>query len=135
MKKNGEYVGVDEKFIPENEKYVDESILGNKEEKDRKVKKGIKFLLGAYGIGIVIWIVILLIGGFWVIKNMKNIGQKMTDSMTQQYQENANSLKQEYQEKADSMLQEKEELDNKYQQLEQESESLKQQHQEGKEEV
>ena len=31
MKKNGEFVGVDEKFIPEDEKYVDESLLGNKE--------------------------------------------------------------------------------------------------------
>ena len=28
MKKNGQYVGVDEKYIPEEEKYVDESLLG-----------------------------------------------------------------------------------------------------------
>lgn len=32
MKKKGEYVGIDEKYVPENEKYVDESLLGNKEE-------------------------------------------------------------------------------------------------------
>lgn len=38
MKKNSEYVGVDEKFIPEEEKYVDESLLGNKEEEKEKIK-------------------------------------------------------------------------------------------------
>ena len=32
MKKNGEYVGIDEKYVSENEKYVDESLLGNKEQ-------------------------------------------------------------------------------------------------------
>ena len=32
MKKNGEYVGVDEKYIPEEEKYVDNET--NKEIKD-----------------------------------------------------------------------------------------------------
>lgn len=31
MKKNGEFVGVDEKFIPENEKYVEDAIIGNDE--------------------------------------------------------------------------------------------------------
>ena len=36
MKKNGEFVGVDEKFIPEDEKYVDESLVGDKE-KAKKV--------------------------------------------------------------------------------------------------
>ena len=39
MKKNGEYVGVDEKFIPENEKYVDESLLGDKEKSKKIAKK------------------------------------------------------------------------------------------------
>ena len=40
MKKNGEFVGVDEKFIPENEKYVEDSIIGNDEIKNgyNKVK-------------------------------------------------------------------------------------------------
>lgn len=38
MKKNGEFVGVDEKFIPENEKYVNESLLGDKE-KSQKIAK------------------------------------------------------------------------------------------------
>ena len=65
MKKNGEYVGVDEKFIPENEKYVDESLLGNKEESARKIKKTAKtigigyicffFLIFAFMIGMMIF--------------------------------------------------------------------------------
>ena len=28
MKRNSQYIGVDEKYIPENEKYVDDSLLG-----------------------------------------------------------------------------------------------------------
>ena len=39
MKKNGQYVGVDEKYIPEEEKYVDNSV--NSEIKDL-VNDGIK---------------------------------------------------------------------------------------------
>ena len=39
MKKNSEYVGVDEKFIPEDEKYVKDSVLGNREESKNKIKK------------------------------------------------------------------------------------------------
>ena len=42
MKKNGEFVGVDEKFIPENEKYVDESLLGDKEKSKKTAKKFVK---------------------------------------------------------------------------------------------
>lgn len=63
MKKNGEYVGVDEKFIPEDEKYVDESLLGNKEESTKKIKKVAKGI----GIGYLIFlsiIIIIIVGGF-----------------------------------------------------------------------
>ena len=48
MKKNGEYVGVDDKYIPEDEKYVDESLLGNKEESTRKIKKTAKIIIIGY---------------------------------------------------------------------------------------
>ena len=48
MKKNGEYVGVDEKFIPEDEKYVDESLLEIKEESTRKIKKTAKTIVIGY---------------------------------------------------------------------------------------
>lgn len=57
MKKNGEYVGVDEKFIPEDEKYVDESLLGNKEETKKTIKKVAK----GFGIGYLVFIVIFLV--------------------------------------------------------------------------
>ena len=50
MKKNAEYIGVDEKYIPEEERYVE----GNSK-KDSKILKGI-------GIGyLIIYIVIFLI--------------------------------------------------------------------------
>ena len=45
MKKNSEYVGVDEKFIPEDEKYVKDSVLGNREESKNKIKKGLIVVL------------------------------------------------------------------------------------------
>ena len=50
MKKNSKYVGVDEKFIPEDEKYVDDSLLGDKE----KTKKVI-------GTGFLVYSVIFLV--------------------------------------------------------------------------
>lgn len=61
MKKNGEYVGVDEKFIPENEKYVDESLLGDKEKAKKTAKRFtvgylcFVFLIFAFVIGMVIF--------------------------------------------------------------------------------
>lgn len=70
MKKNGEYVGVDEKFIPEDEKYVDESILGNKEKTYKTVKKiGIGYLcfiiiIFAFAIGMIIFIASMFFGTF-----------------------------------------------------------------------
>lgn len=64
MKKSGEFAGVDEKYIPEGEKYVDESLLGNKEETKKTVTKVAK------GIGIgylcVIGIIILLVIGVFI---------------------------------------------------------------------
>ena len=84
MKKNGQYVGVDEKYIPEDEKYVDENLLGgtseirdgiksgvnqvkdyvndpdNQEKMKSTGKKGLKILKGL-GIGYIAFIVIILI--------------------------------------------------------------------------
>lgn len=40
MKKNSKYVGVDEKFIPEDEKYVDDSLLGDKEKTKKVIGTG-----------------------------------------------------------------------------------------------
>mgnify|MGYP004617204417 CR=1 FL=1 len=65
MKKNGEYAGVDEKFIPENEKYVDESILGNKEESKKKIYKIGKTVIIVYILIIVLMFVIPVGVGIW----------------------------------------------------------------------
>lgn len=65
MKKNGEYAGVDEKFIPENEKYVDESILGNKEESKKKIYKTGKTIIIVYILIIVLMFVIPVGVGIW----------------------------------------------------------------------
>lgn len=54
MKKNGEYVGVDEKFIPENEKYVDDSVIGDKE----KIKKFTTRIAKGYIIFIVLFAIL-----------------------------------------------------------------------------
>lgn len=60
MKKNGQWVGVDEKYIPEEEKYTDESIVGvttNEmidKEKTKKILKGV-------GIGYLIFVSLILI--------------------------------------------------------------------------
>ncbi len=61
MKKNSEYVGVDEKFIPEDEKYVKDSVLGNREESKNKIKKGLKIGLGVYAIWVLLAIVFLVV--------------------------------------------------------------------------
>lgn len=57
MKKNSEYIGVDEKFVPENEKFVDESLLGNRDETKRTIKKVAK----GFGIGYLVFIGIFLV--------------------------------------------------------------------------
>lgn len=53
MKKNGQFVGIDEEFVPEEEKYVDESLLGDKQ-KTTKVLKTV-------GIGYLVWVAIFLV--------------------------------------------------------------------------
>lgn len=46
MKKNVDYIGVDDKFVPEKEKYVDDSTLGNKEKATKFAKRYFKFHIG-----------------------------------------------------------------------------------------
>ena len=80
MKKNGEYVGVDEKFIPEDEKYVDESLLGNKEESTRKIKKVAKGI----GIGYLVFlsiIIIMIVGSFIFVGSMFFKARKTADNI------------------------------------------------------
>ena len=70
MKKNAEYVGVNDEYIPKNEKYVDESTF-NKEQKDKFVnnlKKGGKIALGVYvGYIIIVALLAVLIIGMTII--------------------------------------------------------------------
>lgn len=107
MKKNGQYVGVDEKYIPEEEKYVDNEINGeikdsindgfrsvknfvtdkdNQEKFKKTGKKGLKVLKGL-GIGYLIFvgIVILLVVSIFVfsfvnIAKMNNRADDLHDS-------------------------------------------------------
>lgn len=87
MKKNGEYVGVDDKYIPEDEKYVDESLLGNKEETTRTVKKVVKGIGIGYfvfiGIFLVIFVSIFIFVGIFIFKTGKTF-DKATDIFTGQ---------------------------------------------------
>lgn len=72
MKKNAEYVGVDEKYIPEEERYVE----GNSK-KDAKILKGV-------GIGYItfitfIFIAVIAVFGI-VIMNFVNINNKRNEN-------------------------------------------------------
>jgi len=75
MKKNGEYVGVDEKFIPENEKYVDESLLGDKE----KAKKTAKKIAKGYLIFFVIFMVFAISMPIFMYMRLNNRQDKFND--------------------------------------------------------
>ena len=76
MKKNGEYAGVDEKYIPEDEKYVDESLLGSKEESTQKIKKVAKGIVIGYLVFLSI-IIIIIVGSFiFVGSTFFKIGRK-----------------------------------------------------------
>ena len=104
MKKNGEYVGVDEKFIPENEKYVDESILGNKEETEEKiksyVKKGGKIAKGIgigylcfFGVTIVL-VIGIIIFCFTMFNDVRKNQNEMISSFQQKQEETTSSTQQ-----------------------------------------
>ena len=85
MKKNGEYVGVDEKFIPENEKYVDESVLGDKEERKKKIYKTGKTVIIVYILIFVLLIVLPAGLGIWYFNNqfekIENVGGGLISSI------------------------------------------------------
>ena len=93
MKKNGEFVGVDEKYVPEDEKYVDESFLG----KNKKIPKFVKILIGGV-IGIYITILItvfitIIIGVFLTMGlsfKITNIASEGFDFIFDQIKNNMN---------------------------------------------
>ena len=99
MKKNGEYVGVDEKFIPEDEKYVDESLLGNKEESKRKIKKTAKTIVIGYII-FVILIFALFIGiGIFMFSTFNNARKNMMD----EFNEKSTTIREDYNSQVNKM--------------------------------
>lgn len=77
--KNAQYIGVEDEFVPEDEKYVDESLLGNKEETRKKVGKAAKVMGIGYFANTIIFLVVFIaifvfafmfMGGLF--KEMKN---------------------------------------------------------------
>ena len=114
MKKNGEYVGVDEKFIPEEEKYVNESILGNKAEAEEKikgyVKKGGK-IVKKIGIGylcflafIFAFMIGIMIYGFTIFNNARKTQDEMM-SLAQHNQDKMISSVQQHEDEAINSVQ------------------------------
>ena len=79
MKRNSEYIGVDEKYIPENEKYVNDSILGSREEGKRKVKKFLKIGLGAWMILALVAIAFFVIVAMSIINHSRNVNNQIFD--------------------------------------------------------
>lgn len=132
MKKNGEYVGVDEKFIPENEKYVDESILGSKVEAEEKikgyVKKGGK-IAKKIGIGylcflgvIFAFVIGIMIFAFSMFNNVRKTQNEMMNSFQQKQDEILSSAQQNKGETISSVQQQQDEILNSVQQQQNEAE-------------
>ncbi len=109
MKKNGEYVGVDDKYIPENEKYVDDSLLGDKQINQENIKKvakkvGIGYLIFmgliiAVPIGLMIFFGIRFNNYFNKSKNMFNEVLDKTTSQIEKSQSTINNPEEDFQEK------------------------------------
>lgn len=93
MKKNGEFVGVDEQFIPEEDKFVDESLLGSREESNKKVKKVAKTVAVGYavffGFFIIMFIGMFIFAGINMYKSEKRMDE--TTIAMQEKHENANT--------------------------------------------
>lgn len=72
MKKNGEYVGVDEKYIPEDERYVSDS--NNKTEKTvMKIGLGMAIVWVVMGILIFGTVIFIMFKGFGIFNNIFNM--------------------------------------------------------------
>ena len=88
MKRNGQYVGVDEKYIPEDEKYVEESIYSDSEIREGinkakpYAKKGLKIAKNvgiAYLIFVGVIFLFVIAMFIFVISNFFRINDKMDD--------------------------------------------------------
>lgn len=99
MKKNGEYVGVDEKFIPEDEKYVDESLLGNREESTRKIKKTAKSI----AIGYILFVIFILVMFIGIAIFMFSTFNKTRKSMMDDFNQKSTTMRDNYNKEVSSM--------------------------------
>lgn len=79
MKRNSEFVGIDEQFIPEDEKYVDESILGDAEQGKNKIKKFLKIGLGAWAVFVLAVIAFFVIIVISIFNHSKNMNKQIYD--------------------------------------------------------
>lgn len=100
MKKNGEYVGVDEKYIPEDEKYVDESLLGNKEESKRKIKKTAKSI----AIGYILFIIFIFAMFIGIAIFMFSSFNKIRKSMLDDFNQKSTSMQEDYDSQVNNMM-------------------------------
>lgn len=100
MKKNGEYVGVDEKYIPEDEKYVDESLLGNKEESKRKIKKTAKSI----AIGYVLFVIFIFAMFMGIAIFMFSSFNKTRKSMMDDFNQKSTTMQEDYNSQVNNMM-------------------------------
>lgn len=83
MKKNSKYVGVDDKFIPEDEKYVDDSLLGNKEETKKIIGKTVKVAGIGYLVYTVIFLILFVTVFIIIFRFMGNTSKQAEDTFNQ----------------------------------------------------
>lgn len=117
MKRNSEYVGVDEKFIPEEERYVNDSILGSREEAKKKIKKGLKIGLGAYAIWSLVVIAIFVVAVVLIF----NFSKKMNNQIIDMYDKATDEINDMYNSATDQMndeTQNQEDTANKMEEIE-----------------
>lgn len=108
MKKNSEFIGVDENFIPQDEKYVDDNILQNNTDTKNKAKKFLAIGLGAYLFWI-LFVLVIIIGifvfGIKQFNNAKDMQSEMLNSVEQIQQDLLNTAQQQQQGLMNSVLQ------------------------------
>ena len=111
MKKNGEYVGVDDKYIPEDEKFVDDSLLGDKQKNQKVAKKiGIGYLIFmilviTVPIGLMIFFGIRFNNHYNKSKNMFNEVLDKTTSQIEKSQSMINKAEEDFQKKLNKEVQ------------------------------
>ena len=76
MKKNSEFVGVDEKFIPESEKYVEDTALGNEEEK-KKALNGYRRMIYVFMAIPIILGIVMIVSNMFLFNNFKETKMNM----------------------------------------------------------